>query len=462
LLTLLKQARAFGLGVVLATQNPVDLDYKGLANTGTWFIGRLQTERDKARVMEGLEGAAASSGKKFDKKKMEQTLAGLGNRVFVLNNVHEDAPEIFQTRWTLSYLRGPLTRTQIKVLMDPQRASPSGSVNIDRSAREIRGAQLGRLSSRPILPPDVPQYFIPVRSSKLEGGKLIYMPVLFGSSEVRVSDKKLGIDANEQCFFTAPLTESPVAVDWNDSTPIEVDISDLESDSRESSEFGTLPSAASKYKNYEVWKKDFANWLYRTHAVELMKSSDGKLISRPNESERDFRIRLAEQNREFRDVVLGKLRQKYIPKTAALQERLRRAEQTVERQTSESQATKMQAALSVGASILGAFLGRKTISAANIGRATTVIRGAGRVMKETQDVGQAKENVAALQQQLAALDAQFKADMEAAISQIDRTVDTFEKISIKPTKANITVKLVALAWAPHWQDETGIRVPAWE
>jgi hypothetical protein len=119
LLTLLKQARAFGLGVVLATQNPVDLDYKGLANTGTWFIGRLQTERDKARVMEGLEGAAASSGKKFDRRQMEQILAGLGNRVFLLNNVHEDAPEVFQTRWTLSYLRGPLTRTQIKQLMDP-------------------------------------------------------------------------------------------------------------------------------------------------------------------------------------------------------------------------------------------------------------------------------------------------------------------------------------------------------
>ena len=122
LLTLLKQARAYGLGVVLATQNPVDLDYKGLANTGTWFIGRLQTERDKARVLEGLEGASASSGKKFDKQGMEQLLAGLGNRVFLMNNVHEDAPEVFQTRWTLSYLRGPLTRTQIKTLMDPVKA----------------------------------------------------------------------------------------------------------------------------------------------------------------------------------------------------------------------------------------------------------------------------------------------------------------------------------------------------
>ncbi|MCA9107391.1 MAG: ATP-binding protein [Planctomycetales bacterium] len=115
MLTLLKQARAYGLGVVLATQNPVDLDYKGLSNTGTWFIGRLQTERDKARVMEGLEGASTKAGS-FDRGKMEATLAGLGSRVFLMNNVHDDVPVTFETRWAMSYLRGPLTRDQIKQL----------------------------------------------------------------------------------------------------------------------------------------------------------------------------------------------------------------------------------------------------------------------------------------------------------------------------------------------------------
>ncbi len=119
LLTILKQGRAFGLGVVLVTQNPVDLDYKGLSNTGTWFIGRLQTERDKARVLEGLEGIAGGTGMKFDRQQMEQTLAGLSNRIFLMNNVHDDGPEVFETRWVMSYLRGPLTRKQIKSLMDP-------------------------------------------------------------------------------------------------------------------------------------------------------------------------------------------------------------------------------------------------------------------------------------------------------------------------------------------------------
>jgi hypothetical protein len=168
LLTLLKQARAYGLGVVLATQNPVDLDYKGLANTGTWFIGRLQTERDKARVLEGLEGAAASSGKKFDKQQMEQLLAGLGSRVFLLNNVHEDTPEVFQTRWTLSYLRGPLTRTQIKTLMDPVKRETLGVRDKGESAKPESSEAMFHVSrltphaSRPMLPPDVPQQFIPI------------------------------------------------------------------------------------------------------------------------------------------------------------------------------------------------------------------------------------------------------------------------------------------------------------
>ena len=120
MLTLLKQARAYGLGCVLATQNPVDLDYKGLSNTGTWLLGRLQTERDKMRVIEGLEGASATTGAAFDRGEMERLLAGLGRRNFLINNVHEDGPVLFQTRWAMSYLRGPLTRKQIARLTEKQ------------------------------------------------------------------------------------------------------------------------------------------------------------------------------------------------------------------------------------------------------------------------------------------------------------------------------------------------------
>jgi hypothetical protein len=461
LLTLLKQARAFGLGVVLATQNPVDLDYKGLANTGTWFIGRLQAERDKARVLEGLEGASASSGKKFDKQGMEQLLASLGNRVFLMNNVHEDAPEVFQTRWTLSYLRGPLTRTQIKTLIDPVKLSRYGGKGIE-GYQQPKGA-LSRypatplsLNQRPILPPDVPQQFIPIRDVHPSGSMLVYQPMLLGTSQVRVSDSKAGVDVTRDVTVLAPISDGAVAVDWDHAMEAGLTVADLESSPSDGAQFGEVPSPASKAKSYEAWSKDFAGWLFRTQKIDLLKSPSTKELSKPGESESDFRVRLQQSGRETRDKQSDYLRRKYAPKIAALQDRIRRAGQMVERQQAESRASQMQAAISVGASILGAFLGRKTISAANIGRATTAIRGAGRAIKESKDVGQAEDNVMALQQQLADLEAQFKTETDALVAATDPLNEKLERVSLKPTKANITVKLVALAWAPHWRDEKGV------
>ena len=468
LLTLLKQARAFGLGVVLATQNPVDLDYKGLANTGTWFIGRLQTERDKARVLEGLEGAAASSGKKFDKQGMEQLLAGLGNRVFLMNNVHEDAPEVFQTRWTLSYLPGPLTRTQIKTLMEPVKRkslnvkSNTAGVDLESSQPTHHVSPFTSHLSRPMLPPDVPQHFIAVRGHQPSGSALIYQPVLLGAAQVRVSDSKASVEVTQDVTVLAPISEGAVAVDWDRAVEAGLALADLESSPSDGAQFGFVPSTASKAKSYQTWNKDFSSWLFRTQKVELLKSPSAKTVSMPGESERDFRVRLQQSGREARDKQSDILRQKYAPKIAALQDRIRRAGQMVERQQAESRSSQMQAAISVGASILGAFLGRKTISATNIGRATTAIRGAGRVIKESKDVGQAEENVSALQQQLADLESQFKTETDALAAAIDPFNEKLEMISLKPTKANIAVKLVALAWTPHWQDAKCVLTPAWQ
>ncbi len=463
LMTLLKQARAFGLGVVLATQNPVDLDYKGLANTGTWFIGRLQTERDKARVLEGLEGASTSAGKKFDRGRMEQTLAGLGNRIFLMNNVHEDEPVVFETRWCLSYLRGPLTRTQIKALMDPVRRE---ALNVKRetSGAKSSASNVSRLTphaSRPMLPPDVPQHFAPLRGTKPDGSELVYAPMLLGSSQIRFFDSKSGIDVTQDMTVLAPMIDGPVPIDWDKSTAADLAVADLEQTPSDGAQFLALPASAGKAKSYSDWNKDFGGWLFRTQKVELFRSPSTKEVSKPGESERDFRVRLQQSGREARDKGAESLRQKYAPKIATLQDRIRRAELAREKQQAESRSSQVQAAISVGASILGAFMGRKTISATNIGRATTAIRSAGRVMKESKDVGAAEENVAAIQQQLADLEAQFKSESEALAAATDPLNEKLETISIKPTKANIAVKLVALAWTPHWRDEKGTLTSAW-
>jgi len=463
LMTLLKQARAFGLGVVLATQNPVDLDYKGLANTGTWFIGRLQTERDKARVLEGLEGASSSAGKKFDKGRMEQTLAGLGNRIFLMNNVHEDEPVVFETRWCLSYLRGPLTRTQIKQLMDPRRRTEVGGGRLEAGTSGLTPptSRLKLSAARPIVPPDVPQQFVPLRGSKPEGSELLYAPMLLGSAQIRFSDTKSGIDQMQDVTVLAPMTDGAVPVDWDHAGATDLAVADLEQSPESDAQFLPLPASAGKSRSYADWSKDFGGWLFRTQKMELLRSPTTKDVSKPGESERDFRVRLQQSGRELRDKAAESLRQKYAPKITALQDRIRRAEQTKAKQQAESRSSQVQAAISVGASILGAFLGRKTISATNIGRATTAIKSAGRVMKESQDVGHADENVAALQQQLADLEAQFKAESEAMAAATDPLNEKLETISIKPTKSNIAVKLVALAWTPQWRDAKGTVTPAW-
>ncbi len=466
LLTLLKQARAFGLGVVLATQNPVDLDYKGLANTGTWFIGRLQTERDKARVIEGLEGATASSGKKFDRQQMEQTLAGLGNRVFLMNNVHEDAPEVFQTRWPLSYLRGPLTRTQIKGLMDPQKAHSSmgsGQSGETRAAgfSRLMGDESRMTASRPMLPPDVPQYFVPQRGMPPHEGALVYQPMVLGVAQVRFTETKAAIDTTNDLTRLAEISSGAVSVEWDRSAAADLVLADLEREPASGAQFGPLPGVASKAKQYEVWKSDLSGWVFRTQKLDLFRSPSTQTLSLPGESERGFRVRLQQAGREQRDQQSDSLRKKYAPKIAVLQDRIRRAEQMVERQQTESRNSQLQVAISVGATILGAFLGRKAISATNIGKATTAIRGAGRVMKESKDVTQAEDNVAALQQQLNELETQFNAETAELAAATDPLTEKLETLSLKPTKSNITVKLVALAWVPYWVEREGRQSPAW-
>ncbi len=466
LMTLLKQARAFGLGVVLATQNPVDLDYKGLANTGTWFIGRLQTERDKARVLEGLEGASTSAGTKFDRGRMEQTLAGLGNRIFLMNNVHEDEPVVFETRWCLSYLRGPLTRSQIKQLMEPRKQPEVRGARLEATTSNLQPPtsnypQRSALKSRPMLAHDVPQHFVPLRGTKPNGSELVYAPMLLGSAQICFSDAKSGIDSTLDVSVLAPVTDGAVAVDWDKATTAELAVADLERNPEEGAEFLALPASAGKAKSYNDWNKEFGGWLFRTQKVELYRSPSTKEVSKPGESERDFRVRLQQTGREQRDKAAETLRQKYSSKIIMLQERVRRAELVKEKQQAESRSSQVQAAISVGASILGAFLGRKTISASNIGRATTAVRSAGRVMKESKDVGVAEENVAALQQQLADLEAQFQSESDALTAATDPLNEKLQMISIKPSKPNISVKLVALAWTPHWRDSEGILTAAW-
>ncbi len=468
LLTLLKQARAFGVGVVLATQNPVDLDYKGLSNAGTWLIGRLQTARDKERVLEGLEGASAGSAAGFDRGAMEETLAGLGKRVFLINNVHEDEPVIFQTRWTLSYLAGPITQSQIRTLMDPvkagrptQPAAPQTAATAAPSVQPAAEAPVAATNAavpapRPVLPPEIPQYFLPVRGQ----GEVAYQPMLFGAVEVRFADAKTGVDTSTSLNLLTPLVERPVPVAWDESAPCELGPSDLETEAEPSSGYGELPAAAGKKTSYAGWERDLAKWVYGSQSIELFTSPTYKAFSTPGESEADFRVRLQQAGREKRDAGAEELRKKYAAKTATLEERLRKAMAATEREEEQAKQAKLQTAISIGGTVLGAFLGRKK-GLGSLGRATTAARGVGRAVQQSGDVKRAEETVGALRSQLDALEVQFQEDANALAAAADPMTEPLNTVTVKPKKTDISMSLVALVWAPVFVSQSGESTPAW-
>jgi hypothetical protein len=444
MITLLKQARAFGLGLVLATQNPVDLDYKALSNTGTWFIGRLQTERDKMRLLDGLEGAAATTSQKFNRKEMEQILAGLGNRIFLLNNTHDDRPEIFQTRWAMSYLRGPLTRDQIKILMDPYKQKEP----VITASNAPAGAAIPqhRVDQVPTVPPGVPCYYLPARPDLKD---VIFQPEILGVARVRLLDTDTKLDITRNAIFHTALMDAAIPVDWTNATELNISADSILKTPPKSGSFTDLPEAAANKSNYATWTKDFTAWVSSTYTVKLLRSPSTNLVSNPGESEKDFRLRLVQAGREARDAQIEKLRQKYAPKIASLQNRLTREQDRVAREKEQARAQSLQSVVSVGATLLGAFTGRKILSSTNISRAATAVKGFTRAADQQGDVGRAQDSVKNVQQQLEELNKDFEDEKTQLNLASDPLSETLETIEVKPRKTDISVQLVSLLWAPY-------------
>lgn len=461
MLTLLKQARAYGLGIVLATQNPVDLDYKGLANAGTWFLGRLQTERDKLRVLEGLEGASASAGADFDRGRMERILAGLKSRVFLMHNVHDDAPVLFHTRWALSYLRGPLTRAQIQQLASTSppatTAAPGGAAPASRP-EPVVSSQAAQGAGRPVLPPEAGELFIAPTSAPPPGSRLLYRPALLGVADLHFASAKDDVDVWRTTTVLADLGDDVGAAPWDGATPYGVVVDTREAPSA-SADFAAVPVRAADPKAYRTWEGAFKTHLYKDVTLTLLRCPALKLTGQAGEARAEFLIRVRETMRERRDDELEKLRRKYAPKLASLQERVRKAQERVGRERSEYDQHKLQAAVSLGSTVLGALLGRKAVSMSTVGRATTTARGVGRAARQKGDIDRARRDLAALQEQLQGLEQQFQADA-GRLQDLDvASVDIVEK-EVRPRKADITVSRVGLAWRPYWVDTSGVATPA--
>ena len=452
MLTLLKQARAFGLGCVLATQNPVDLDYKGLGNTGTWLIGRLQTERDRDRLLDGLTSAMAGNGP--DRTELASLLGALTQRVFLMRNVHDDTPVLLKSRWALSYLRGPLTPAEISRLMAPRKQKTNGTVAVGATPQVAGSASAGTGSARPALPPDVEEVFLPVKGAT---DQITYQPRILGNAKLHYVDKSAGIDAWQSISLMAPLSDEAAEVLWDEATE------PATAATREpvaQAKFADLPSGAQRAAAYPGWAKTLAAHLYQCRPLQLWACDALKETSRPGESEGDFRARLAQSARELRDAEAAKLRDRYAPKLATLQGQLLRAQQRAERERGQLSQQKMQTAISIGATILGAFLGRKAVSASSVGRATTAARSASKIGRESEDVSRAEESVDQVERRMKDLNLECEAAVAAVETRLDAQAVELRSVSVAPRKSDIAIGRVQLVWVPWRTGTDGFPVAA--
>ncbi len=453
MLTLLKQARAYGLGCVLATQNPIDLDYKGLSNAGTWFLGRLQTERDKARVIEGLEGASAQAGSTFNRREMEAKLAALGSRVFLMNNVNHDQPTVFQTRWALSYLRGPLTRDQIKLLMDPLR-SQFGSATSD--AEQANGtATKSAATNRPILPAGIREAFLPIVERVPDGYTLEYRPGLLGSGKVHFTRASESIDVWRECHLLQPLRETLPEDIW-DQADQSTNRLTFETEPDPGAVFAALPGELSREKSYGVFRRQLQEHLYRVATLKLWRCEMVDSTSKVGESEVDFRQRIESSACEKREQERARLEKQYAAKLANLDSRIKSAEARVSTQRWQFW-TRLTGVLWVVVETVLRLLGQ-----GRSGRPRSPeVALRGMAAERGQQVS-AQASLDKLLEEKKMLEVEREKTLAALEIKFSPEELKLDELLLKPRKMDIDINRVSLVWLPFRVDAAGAAQAVYE
>ncbi|TWU01880.1 ATP-binding protein [Neorhodopirellula pilleata] len=447
MLTLLKQARAFGLGVTLATQNPVDLDYKGLSNIGTWFLGRLQTERDKARVLEGLEGASVQSGKPFDRGEMERMLASLGSRVFLMNNVHDDGPSVFQTRWAMSFLAGPLARDQIADLMSDRKAALAA----DRDNQKESVGKAAATPTRPILPQGVAEAFVSPSRYVRGQGRRIYRPAMLGEGTLHFVRSSAGVDSWVDVKHLLKCGNGVPKDLWESSVEIDPD-TDWTDQPDDTFEFTDLPDELRGVANVKAIQKQFKEFLYRHHQMDLFQSPVLKKFAPAGLNEVEARLHFQQAAREHRDTEIEKLRLKYLKLMKSLEQKIRTAEERVAKESEEYDSAKMTSLMDFGSSLIGAFMGRKVASRTNVSKMSTAARGATRAAQQRGDVKRAEQALEQLRVDMDDLNARLEAEINDLTRQYESENFELEITQIPPRKSDLKVNDPTILWTP-WQIE---------
>jgi len=441
MLTLLKQARAYGLGVVLAAQNPVDLDYRGLSNTGTWFVGRLQTERDKLRLLDGLESASANV---LERSEMDRLLSGLEKRVFLMHNVHRSNPELFQTRWAMSYLRGPLTGAQLRNL---QQAGPS-----EPTVAPSRPGQAAS-QSKPWIPTEIGEFHAPLPVPPPAGQTVLYTPHLFASARLHFVSAREKIDLWEDCTLLVPaVTDHGDA--WAEAECTRGKPSPLDIEPAPNPSYEPLPPDAVKAASMKHFLTRAASWLYQEQTLSVWYCQKPRASSDPGEERGSFAERLLQIDRENRDLQVEKLRESFEKRFMTVQDRVRRAEQKLEREKSQYSHQRTQTAVSVGATIMGALLGGR-IGTGSVGRATTAVRGATRASRERQDIASAERELEVQRERLAELEKEFNEKLGLMEEPLRAEELVLEEKLVRPRKSDTHIHRSGLLWVPVVRNADG-------
>ena len=491
LLRMLKQARAFGVGLMLATQNPVDVDYKALSNAGSWFIGKLQTERDKDRLLDGLDSAAGG----LNRQAYAKLISSLGKRSFILHNIHDKQPSLFRTRWAMNYLAGPMTRTQIPALnglvnaqwLEPEddfeapiQPKDTGEtlasyqpVSVKKASRRperkrVKRPHDGSSSTRPAIPSSFSEHFLPFNLSLAEAFSaanrplnadaeqvgIVYKPSLLASATVRFLDRKHGVDSEVSRNVLVTNPDSRGVVRWDDFGSVKGDI--LTRMPAPQSRFVALEPPLSTTKLMNALKRDFKDWLYRSITLKARANAALKVYAGPETSKSDFMRLCADAAREKRDAEIDKTSDRYERKLDTLDNRLKREERELRQDEDELSDRKMEEMGTHAENVMSLFSRRRR-------RMTTSLTKRRLTQQAKADVEESIDAIDDFERQIRDLEAEFKLKLDEISERWGNVVNETSEVSLKPTKTNIFVDDFGVAWMPCYLVEVGdgrVEVPA--
>ena len=469
LLRLLKQARAFGLGMLLVTQNPVDLDYKALSNAGSWFVGKLQTEQDKARLLDGLESVEASESG-FKRAEVDKLISDLDKRVFLLHNVHSDGPQIFHTRWAMAYLRGPITRDRLKELNDfvgarseyvkSKGETPRKPARVTEQT-EPKTPSASVAQTRPAVPTGIVELFLPnnqtisqalktvgMENASIGTQTLVYRPALLAQALVRYLDRKNKIDESRTVTALIEEADRQGIIRWEDWISSAIDRAAIDSAPVGGALFAELEPPLTDGKLVKSMAKDFLDYVYHDAGLKVMQNTVLKLVAQPGSSRAEFISQCSEAAREGREEEIDKLQDKYEKKIDSLEDKITSEERELAEDQAELSGRKMEELATHAENVLGLFGGSR--SSRRVSSSLTKRR---MTSKAKADVEESIEEIDELRAELVDMENELKKEIEEIEERWAEVATQIDETTLTAYKKDIREDLFGLAWIPFWRVE---------